>query len=47
MDLNPCRPVSDPEWVNLRELYRQLGMLFVPMRERRGLLFPERQRSTS
>jgi hypothetical protein len=34
-----CR---DPEFVNVRELYRQLGMCFVSMRERRRLLFPER-----
>jgi hypothetical protein len=27
---------------SLRELYRQLGMLFVPMRDRRRLLFPDR-----
>lgn len=31
-----------PEWV--RELYRMLGKCFIPMRERRRLLFPERPR---
>jgi hypothetical protein len=36
-----CR---DPEYVNIRELYRQLGLFFLPMRELRRLLFPERMR---
>lgn len=35
---------GDRELWSVREIYRDLGRCFIPMRERRRLLFPEKSR---